>query len=246
VPSLSDRLRGRTWKTFLRALIDASEAGEEGDAALSEVIASLPKDRQSMAVAVMGDTRGEFGADALRRIIHSSDASPEARGTALIALAKRCRFAAADELVNALSSRDWRVQDVAVRWLAAVGDDRAWDQVFDRLERRLRSPPRQPVHIDNSRAEVTEALSYLLPHVDHADSQRKTKIVKLLRRRWHHLNKDEQAWLERYWPQSRPDGSAPESIGSPDVDAIRGGAAMSEELFDWGTFLRDTFRRDLA
>jgi hypothetical protein len=220
------------------ALIEAWESGEEGDAALSEVIVGLPGDRQEMAAAVMGDMKGEFGPDALRRVIHSTDAKPAPRGTALIALAKRSGFGAVDELVEALDSKDWRVQDVAVRFLADVGDDRAWDRVFERLERKLRNPPHKPVMIDHGRNEVTEALSYLLPHVDQADSPRKTRIVNLLRKRWHHLDKEEQAWLEKYWPQSRPDGPPPETIGPPDADAIKEWAGGMVGPTDWSSILR--------
>jgi HEAT repeat protein len=225
-------------KSFMNALTDAFYGGEEGDAALAEVIAELPKDRQAMAAAVMGDMRGQFGADALRRIINTA-ASAESQGTALIALAKRDGFAAIDELVAALDSKDWRVQDAAVRFLAAIGDDRAWDRVFERLERRLRNPPRKPVLIDNSRDEVTEALSYLLPYVERTDGQRKTKIVSLLRSRWPHLVLSEQAWLEKYWPESRPDGPAPEAVGAPDTEAIKEWATAGlGEPTDWGPILR--------
>jgi hypothetical protein len=239
VPSLSDRLRSRSWNTFADALVEAFKGGEEGDVALAEVIVGLPKDRQSLAAAVMGDMRGQAGDNALRRLLHSPDAASEPRGTALGSLAKRCGFAVIDDIVNSLDSKDWRWQDAAVQLLAIFGDDRAWDKVFERLERRLRTPPRKPVDIDNSRDEIREALRYLLRHVDAPDGLRKAKVATLLRKRWDHIGKSGQEWLEKHWHESCPGGPAPEAVGTPDIDAITEEAIRGyREPTDWEPIIR--------
>src|ERR1051326_2552379 len=96
------------------AVRDAVADGAEGDTALAAVLESLPKDRQVVVAAALGDVRGVEGPGALRRALERPDASRDLRCAALIALAKRCGVAASADLFSALDDRDGAVKEYAI------------------------------------------------------------------------------------------------------------------------------------
>jgi hypothetical protein len=222
--TLIDRLRSRPMKlrSFLAVLREAIAAGEEGAAALGEVLDGLSKDRQVYAAQALGVAEGKSVPEALRRILQRPSAPAGVRGVALGALADRCGVAASADFVAALNSRVAPVQDIAVQCLTCAGDDRAWEQVFARLQRHLRRSTRQVLSSPTHPTEVLMGICYLACHLGQAGSPRNIQLLGLIRGRWENLNRDELSWLEQYWPGSGPRGPALQAVDPPNAEVVRG------------------------
>jgi hypothetical protein len=214
--SLRNRLRSRDPQTRRAALREAVTQGAEGEAALVDVLGSVGEIHDEIVVIALGNARGEAGPAALHRVLRRSNASLGVLRAALLALAKRCGVAASPELMGGLESEDEGVRKAAILGFAGVGDDRAWELVFARLEQRLHHPTRR---IENPHRDLM-AFCYLARHVGETGCERSTRLVGLIRDRWNHLDDEERHWLAKYWPESRPGGPAPESVQPPDGEVI--------------------------
>src|SRR5262245_23937324 len=104
--SLRDRLRSRDSGTLQAAIREAVAQGEEGEAALADVLGSVSDNHDQILVMGLANARGDAGPGALRRVLQRSDASPGLVGMAVLALARRCGVAASAELMAALESED--------------------------------------------------------------------------------------------------------------------------------------------
>ena len=84
-----------------------------------------------------------------------------------------------DILVEAAAHASAKVRDYGLVTLAAVGDDRAWDDMLadlrERLARRITSASRQ--------GEALVVIAYLARHCGR-DAGRKIRLAGLLRERW--------------------------------------------------------------
>lgn len=166
--------------------------------------------------AMLGDLSGAEGTAALREVArHSGPGTRDLRSVALLALAKRIGADATPELLEGLQSRDAAVKDYAVLGLAGAGDDRGWDAVFERLRVVLRRGSHVIGH-----TEILVAVAYLAQHLD-GHPQRKTRLLRELRRRWTSLNTEELRWFATFWPEAAPDGPDPDAAPVPDPARLR-------------------------
>lgn len=210
------QLRHQRWDAFEHALVDAIAIGAEGEAALVEVLPSLPRDRQVMVAVALGDAKGAAGPAALRSAMHRTDGSRDLRCAALLALAKRCGEAASADLAEMLAHRDGAVKDYALLGLAGAGDDRAWDAVVKRLHQLVRRPSRSEV--PSSRL---VAVCYLARHAYGAGTQRTIRLVDEVRSAWDQLDPElERPWFDEYWPSARPDGPPAHHVVPPDPQVL--------------------------
>jgi hypothetical protein len=133
---------------------------------------------------------------------------------ALLALAKRCGVDATPDLQEALSAKNASVRHLAVIGLAGAGDDRAWDDVFDRLRRVLQHPPRIPW----SPSDALWCVIYLGQYC--ADPPGKMELlVGVLRRSWNVLSPTDVSQLQKLWPGVEPTGDTMPQ--APDATALR-------------------------
>ena len=95
------------------------------------------------------------------------------------ALGKRGGPGSTDILVEAAAHTSAKVRDYGLVTLAAVGDDRAWDDMLadlrERLARRITSASRQ--------GEALVVIAYLARHCGR-DASRKNRLAGLLGDRW--------------------------------------------------------------
>ena len=169
----------------------------------------------------LGDLEGDAGVAALERAAEATGpGARDLRCTALLALAKRRGAAATPQLRAALAYRDGAVKDYAVIGLAAAGDVRAWDDVFDHLPAVLRRKRR----VDDQSNE-SMALAYLAQHV--SDSERLRRLVHFIREHWVRINEAE--WFSRFWPEASPNGPPIDEVPVP--DAARINAWVRDPLF---------------
>jgi hypothetical protein len=230
--SLVDRLCSRNWKGFCYALLDAVEQGAEGEAAILGVLDRLGEERKKFALAALLEVQGEAAPAVMRDLLQKKDTSREIRMSALTVLTDRCGVAASADLAAALDGRDWQVQGLAVYLLAQVGDDRAWDRIFERLGRHLRRSERTACNL----SEVLVEVCYLARHAEGTGSERCIRLVHLLRSRWKNLTGagpfvNERQWMGEHWPECRPDGPPPEGVKPPGGEKLVG--LVTEGLDNW-------------
>lgn len=175
-----------------------------------------------MLAAHLGDLEGDAGVEALKRATDATGpGTRDLRCVALLALAKRCGEQATPRLLAALASRDGVVKDYAVIGLAGVGNDQAWDEVFDRLTPVLRRKNRT---FDQS--EVAMAFAYLAQHV--GDAERRHRLVAFIRAHWADIAED--GWFSRFWAEAPPAGPPVDRVAAPSVAPIR--AWARDPLFE--------------
>lgn len=106
------------------------------------------------------------------------------------------------------------VRFAALVVLAAIGDDRAWDQIFAALERRLARLATDDV----TPPPVGTAVIYLSRHCSMQD--RIVALVTLLRSSWSHMTSYEAEWLEENWVDATPQGPDARAVRLPDTDRL--------------------------
>jgi len=164
-------------------------------------------------VAALGDCNGPLGAALLDEIANQIVESSSVRCAAVIALAKRVGIRASETLARALESRSGEVKDCAVASLAAVGDDRAWEPVLQRLRTILGRKTRDYVALDPT--DVEFCVAYLGRHLERA-IDRHDRVVSVIHRRWDRLDVIEWRWFHSYWPACDPTSRAPAVAPAPE------------------------------
>lgn len=193
---LRERLFSRDHLGANNALFDAIELGVDAEPLVVELLEHVNVYRQPIVAAALGDARKPGPADeALRSLLsRSGPHTADVRCAALVSLAKRLGPDATEDFVGALRGPS-AVRAYALTCLAAVGDDRGWEQVYGLLADVLRRPQesrRQPS------ASVTSAVLYLASRARRL-SGRSDRLMSLIRSRWSHLGHEDQDWLREYW-----------------------------------------------
>jgi hypothetical protein len=192
-----------------------------GDA--DEVLAGMLADErhddreQVLIVAALGDAHGPAGRPALRSALARAlaglrTAGPRARSdwadlacACTWALGKRDGPAATDLLLEAALDPHPDVSHYGLDVLAAVGDDRGWDDMFARLgsltQQKSRSARRD--------YDVACIIEYLGRHAP-LGSNRALRLVTLVRDRWRNIGMRER--VEQWWPGMEPGGLPRETI----------------------------------
>ncbi len=172
---------------------------------------------RTLVVAALGDTRGPAGSAAIRGEFaaaadqcataksHSRSDFRDLMCACVWALGKRGGPGSTDILVEAAAHTSAKVRDYGLVTLAAVGDDRAWDDMLadlrERLARRITSASRQ--------GEALVVIAYLARHCGR-DAGRKNRLAGLLRERWTRVP-DAKMLAVRY-PGVIPGGPPPSDV----------------------------------
>lgn len=197
VDDVAAGLRSTRTATFERAVAAAVGLGADGDCLLAG-LDDLRGWRAVTVTAALGDVDGPHGGQVLRRRVAArGPGTSDVRCAALLALTKRREDGVDTVLADALDDPDHAVREYALIGLAAVGDDRCWDDVLRRLSATL-SRTRTTVRGDDLSPVVT-ALAYLLRHA-HDDRARVEVVAGLLRRRLDRLDEGDRQWLDAHWP----------------------------------------------
>lgn len=222
--TVAAQLRASRYDVFEAGVEAATRLGEDGDRLLAATLVDLPRWRQVMVVAAMGNLTGSRGSAVLGQALTvTGPGSRDLRCAALWALAKREGEAATGDLVRTLTeSRDGVVRAYAVTALAGVGDDRGWEPVLSWLRKFLARPSRGPTFPPL----VPVAVAYLM-RPSSADPARTARVVRLLREKWDALDVDEREWLSQLWPQAHPDGPRVEEVEPPDPVVLEGWIASN-------------------
>jgi hypothetical protein len=192
------RLRSRTWSVVDSAIRAAVGMGHRGDVLLAERLAEAPMAHRVHIAASLGDLRGASGDAALRRqLAVTGPGTQDLRCAVLLALAKRLDEDASDCLAEGLRSGIGAVRDYAAFGLAAVGDDRCWDDMVSWFVTRARS------HQNAHESPVPIGFAYLGRHA--TSRTRLESLTALVRRAWPKLDSRDQDWLLHYWPGFAPD-----------------------------------------
>ncbi len=194
----------------------AAQLGPVGEQVLIDALMSKSDPRDQVLLgAFLGEATGPSGPTVLRTMIErTGPGTQDLRLVALLALAKRCGVAATPDLQKALSAKNASVRHWAVIGLAGAGDDRAWDDVFDRLRRVLEHPS----HTLWSPSDVLWCVLYLGQYCADAPD-RMMLLVGKLRRSWNLLSPSDVSQLQRLWPGLEPTGdSMPQT---PEPAALR-------------------------
>lgn len=229
---LVERLADGDYVTVRAAIVDAITGGERGEQAIINRIRNGPRRDLPLVIAALGDCTGPSGTALLKELASQDAADEDLRCAALVSLAKRAGSDASAILATALSSRRSAVKDYAIAGLAAVGDDRVWNEVLERLKKILGRESRDYVAVPPT--DVQYGAVYLGRHLE-TDATRSSRVVRLMHRRWHVLHRSERSWFDEFWPQCDPEGVAleAESTDLPD----------SRRLSEWArsNFLRPAF-----
>jgi len=150
------------------------------------------------SAAAAADTAA--GDEIVLAALHASGpGSDDLIASAVGALAKRWGVGASAELDALLRARgSWGSKHSAVCALAAVGDDRSWEPVFERLLRHLKkAPPEDP-------PELILQISYLMRHAG-SDPARADRVRTALRNAGPALHVERHqakavTWLGEVWP----------------------------------------------
>ena len=137
---LRQRLRSRDWMVVDRAIREAIALGARGQVVLVDRLHEAPALQRVAIVAGLGELSGRLGDEALRQQLETTGpGSQDLCCAAVLALAKRLGVEASADLGQAMQSRNGAVRDYAAFGLAAVGDDRCWNDMglwFDSRARR--------------------------------------------------------------------------------------------------------------
>jgi hypothetical protein len=211
-------LRSANTQNFDAAVQAAVRLGAEGDQLLA-ALSDLRGWRAVHRAAALGDVVGPAGGEVLRRIIATpGPGTSDQRCAAVLALAKRENARASDALFAVVDDRDAGVRDYALLGLAAVGDDRAREAVFKRLEAVLRNRKHPLQHVQDVTPVVLSTV-YLLRHA--GDQAHIERLATLLRRRWALLSDRERQWFSHYWPGPDPQAPVSPDVAPPEPDTLQ-------------------------
>jgi len=212
---LATRLQSRSRKVWYEALRDAFTRGKSTEPLLVPLLIGPDHYRVSLTAAVLGDLGGPGPADEhLRSLLQQTGPGTEdVRCAALLAFAKRVGPAATEDCLKALASTSAPLKSYALMCLAAVGDDRGWEEVFGYLSHRL-----QRTHSTRNLSPCNEAIDYLVRHAG-TDEERRERLVTLLLKRWDRLTDHDRAWLATSWPDLKP-GPSQAGIALPPPESL--------------------------
>jgi HEAT repeat protein len=202
-------------------VLGEARSRSDADRALVELLGDPALDTwfRIRAVAALGDVTGPDGSSALRREFVAGSAQfetakPHDRAgyydlmcACLWALGKREGPAATDVLVAGTAHASWHVRSYGFMILAAVGDDRAWNDMLASLARRLA----KKITSERQADEAQLIIAYLARHcAGHAD--RCTRLAGLLRDRWSRLPDSVRYTAADQYPGVGPGGPLPAEI----------------------------------
>lgn len=211
---LRARLRSRRWSERDDALEEAVALGKQAEALLAGSVADADWQATLQTAAALGDMRGPGpGDEVLRRLVNRTGPhTRDIRCAAVLALAKRLGPGATADSVAALQIPDGTVKRYALLCLAAVGDGRAWDDVFGWLRNRLRRPGSTRY---GGHSPTVAAVDYLLRHGGARAHDRAERLAKVLRENLSRLSERDLQWLSAAWPALQGDDGIP-ALPSPD------------------------------
>lgn len=202
-------------------VLGEARSRSDADRALAELLGNLALDTwfRTKTVAALGDASGPVGSSALRREFvaanaHFETAKPHSRAAyrdlmcaCMWALGKRDGRAATDILIEGTAHASWNVRNYGFMILAAVGDDRAWDDMLAALAERL-----QKKITSERRADEAElVIAYLARHCGR-DADRCTRLAGLLRHQWGRLPDSVRYAVKEDYPGVGPGGPLPAEI----------------------------------
>lgn len=198
-PLLEDRLRHPRHTVWRPALKEALGQGKDIEPVLVRSLEGADFFKTVMIAAALGDLRGPGPGDqALRELVLSSGPkTADIRCASVLALAKRLGDEATHDLLVGLSSSTAAVKEYALTCLAAVGDGKGWDEVFDWLVKHLRQTSKVRY---GGTSPTVDAIDYLVRHLGD-DAGRRVRLVELLRKRFDQTSADDQAWIRKAWPE---------------------------------------------
>jgi hypothetical protein len=208
------------------AALAAAVSSSDADQALADMSAGVAVNsyEQITLVVTLGDTRGPAGSAAVRAAFNAAldkyDTARKTTGSAyrdllcacVITLAKREGPAATDVYATAATYDNPGIREYGASALAAVGDDRAWDEILTWLDAALERKVRPTTSYSRQWAGVCGAIEYLTRH-SVTGSARAARLVTLLRDRWPNMADPEL--VEGWWPGIEPGGPAPELVNLP-------------------------------
>lgn len=211
----------------LAATAKSADADHRLTAMLADPTLSLGE--RVYVAAELGNHRGPAGSAALRQAFSAAladmaTASKHFRRlycdlacASIAALARREGPAATDIYVTAASSPSMWVRGYGLSALARFGDHQAWEQILTRLSKLLQRKI-TPLRAD----ETFWAIEYLARHAEQG-SDRATRLITLLRDRWHQLAHDSMlaGGLERSWPGIQPGGPPAAELDLPSLHTPR-------------------------
>lgn len=204
-----------------QALLAETRSRADADQALAGLLADPDLEPfRTQTVAALGDVAGPAGSAAIRAefaeaLAEFATAKPHDRPVyrdlmcaCLWALGKRDGPAATDVLLEATVHASYEVRDYGFVIIAAVGDDRAWDDMqrslAARLSRKITSP--------RQAGEAVHIIEYLARSAAQ-NSDRRSRLTTLLRDSWSRLPPRTQAALAELYPGISPEGPAPAEVG---------------------------------
>jgi hypothetical protein len=164
-------------------------------------------------IAALGDTAGPDGSPALRADFAAARSAfetckPHRRAeyvdlmcACVWALGKRAGPYATDLYIEAADHVNRNVRDYGLCILAAVGDDRAWDDMLAALAGRLA----KKISSTRRGGEALMIITYLARHCGR-DADRRARLAGLLREQWNHVPEAETVagWFPGVGPDGRP------------------------------------------
>jgi hypothetical protein len=202
-------------------LVGEARARSDADQALVGLLSDGVFDSLSrlQVVAALGDTTGATGSSALRKEFinaraefdttkrHNRAAYCDLMCASVWALGKRDGAAATDILLEASEHANPSVRGYGLHILAAVGDDRAWDDMFAGLAGRLA----KKVTSAQRGGEAAHVVEYLARYCSRS-SERSARLAALLRDRWRRLPDATATRLAEMYPGVGPGGPTPSEI----------------------------------
>jgi hypothetical protein len=196
-------------------LLGEARARSDADHALATLSRAVVYDSYTRLAVVeaLGDTAGPDGSPALRADFAAARAEFETckphRRAEYVDLMCACVWAvgkrdgphATDFYIEAADHANRNVRDYGLSILAAVGDDRAWDDMLAALAERLA----KKISSAQRGGEARMIITYLARHCGR-DADRRARLADLLRGQWHHLPEAETVaeWYPGVGPAGRP------------------------------------------
>jgi hypothetical protein len=194
-------------------MLGEAKARGDADRALVSLLGEGVYDSNTRleVVAALGDTTGPDGSLALRAEFaaartHFQRCKPHRRAeyvdlmcACVWALGKRDGPRATELCIEAAYHANRAVRDYGQMILAAVGDDRAWDDMLCALAGLLA----KKISSAQRSGEALMIIEYLARHCGR-NADRRARLAGLLHERWNHVPEPEN--VARRYPGVRPDG----------------------------------------
>jgi hypothetical protein len=181
------------------------------DEVLALALAKADGSKAVLIAAELGDTRGAAGSSALRSVLDTAGpGSRDLHCAAILALTRRSGPAATSDMLACLAGSDSVVREYGLFCLAAVGDDRGWDQVLAWLVKLLKRTKRSSALPTQAGIGIAYLARHSPPGSDHLVS-----LVTALRERWVQAPYEPQPWLMAHWPDVAPGGPDPADVAAP-------------------------------